>query len=285
MFTVVKHGSHDQSSHGNWATGSGAGGMKVNPGNPKMGEEQNIDYDGLYVPLGIPVFDGSAVDTARIAQYEQEMSQASDDFGHWDGNFATRTASARMMGMEVSARGAGLLDKDVESFLTGKTGVADLDILDHNVVQSHVRHAAMLTDAAANGATQPALYRGIRLQEGDPLLSAKVGDVIEMPISAFSTGRNDAEAFTTSGRIGDQRPSERFSQRVLMDVEPGARGKATTSMGPGLGTEVVVQGRFRVTATPAPQASSMEPGATMKRLTLQQVGHYDVMSGEWVSYD
>lgn len=288
---VLKHPGHgDQKVHGRrgGAADGANGGMKVSPGNPKLGEEQNIDYDGLYVPLAIPVLDGSAVDTTRIAQYPQEVAQASEEFAHWEGNYATRTASARMMGLETTARGAGLLDGGVESFLAGKTKVDDLDIADQIQAQNRVRHAATLMDAAANGAKQPSLYRGIRLQEGDPLLSAKVGDVIEMPISAFSTGRYDAEAFTTTGRIGDQRPGEGFSRRVLIDVEPGARGQATNSMGPGLGTEVVVQGRFRVVATPAPEVSSIrdpnEPGATMQRLTLQQVGHYDVMAGEWVTY-
>lgn len=282
---VVKHlpGQHDQQSHGR----KGGSGMRINPGDPSKGEEQHIEYDGLYVPTGIPVLDGSSVDNSRIDNYRPLINAASSEFAYWDGNYATRVVSARIMGIEggFKPRGEGAGNEAVEEFLAGRRSESTLDPFQRPVAQDRIRSAVMLLDAAGNGKERQQLWRGIRLRDGDPRLSAKVGDEFEMPVTAFATLRADAEPFASQSVIGGLFPHKEHSRPLLIDVEAGARGHSTGPLDTPGGEEILVQGRFRVVAVPEPERLSRERlgGDYTERLTLRQVAHYDVISGEWVS--
>jgi hypothetical protein len=210
------------------------------------------------------------------------VSWAGNDFAYWDSNYATRVVSARIMGLEggFSPRGEGG-PPEVSQFLRGERSVDTLSAGDRLRAQNHVQNAVTLIDAAGNGKKQKQLYRGLRLRDDDPRLSAKVGDEFEMPVSAFATQRDEALAFTRRGPIAGQFPARENSRAMLIDVVPGARGHSTGPISDPRGEEVLVQGRFRVVAKPRRQSDIYEN--VFERLTLKQVAHYDIVTGGWVS--
>lgn len=276
---VLKHPGHgDQKVHGRKG-----GGTKVSPPNPKTGEEQHVMYEGLYVPVMIPTFDGSSVDNYRIEKYPERVAEAAEAFGYWEHNYGIRIASAKMMGLESGFSPKGDVgSKEVSRFLRGE--IKDPDTMDTlGVMRSQwgVQNAVVLMDSTAHGAEQPTLYRGIRLKEGDPRLTAKVGDEFEMPVSAFATARQDAEAYAGRVSVSGVEPSKEHSRPVLIEVKAGARGVVAGDL--PTGSEVLSQGRFRVAEEMVTESfPSALGGDSISRLVLEQVARYDVMRGEWV---
>jgi hypothetical protein len=274
---VLKHGSHNQKDH------AGKTGTAITPPNPAKGEDQSVTYRGLYVEVAVPRFDGTGRDDARIQAHPQAMKEAGEAFGYWNDNYSIRVASAHMMGLQGGFSPKGEIgEKYVNAFLRGEVkNAADLDPFDADKATTKIRHAVTLMDATAKGAPQPTLYRGVRLKEDDPRLSAKVGDEFEMPVSAFATGRADAEAFASTGSVSGIGPSAQNSNPVLIEVRSGSRGFRTGDLPNG--GEVLTQGRFRVVEDITDEDFPARlGGGKIRRLALEQVARYDIMSGQWI---
>jgi hypothetical protein len=225
------------------------------------------------------------------------VEMAFDDFDYWQGNYAIRTVSAQMMGIEgVQSYGDEVGPQEVVRAIdTGAINPGDFVHYDGDYndpdrtaqwvvdkVSEHVNATWVLMQAskAAKPSTYP-VYRGLAIGLGHPLLDAKPGDTITFPISAFAPDRLTAKSFGQSG-VEDEIP-------VVLVLEKGARIVANTtdvsSVQNGRGgwverpVEFVAQGKFEVVKTqtfPAPKYDNEF------RVTIRQTHYFDIDSGEYV---
>ena len=258
---VLKHGSHNQKDH----AGKGRTGKT-----------------GRIVDDEIQVGDLKAYLPGSEGEWKQDLDGVSQAFVQWGVNYETRLSSATIMGLEggFSPRGAGEpspFDQNVESILRNpnKTNIELAPVFVQQKAQAVFKDTTLLMDASTN--PLPAgtkLHRGARLLSDDPRLSAKTGDEFEMPLSAFATQPRLPNDFARGRSLapGDQR-SQGLRTGVIFTVEPGARGHVTQSLGDGVGSEVLAQGRFRV--------KDRKVNEGMVEITLEQVSYYDVRAGDW----
>jgi len=272
---VAKHGDPSRPGYhllhpNSRAASTGPAGMKMSPdGSFKYGE-LNFGPDTIETPG--PGF--GYTDPIAWRAYV-----GAGHFIFWDGNYATRTVSANMMGLPPSRpRGAGgLSEGTLDMIRTAKYG--ETGTFDEEAARPLIREGAAMLAATAKERMPMPLYRGLQLEQGDARLSAEFGDEITMPVSAFATTRGIAETFARGTVRPDAEDSTTPRTPVMLTVMSGARGYNTKNGSPS-GDEVVTQGRFRVERN---VESRMDGGTEPIRLiVLRQTAYYDVTLGAWV---
>lgn len=276
--------SQPRAADGKWSTSGGSSsGLKVVDG--------KIGYNGLEarVPL-VGVSPNDEVAWRSEAETWQALrAVAGEDWCYWNGNYPMRVASARIMGIEggFAARGEGRgtgTDLQVEAVLRGDVPGSAVFGAGRGRAEARLSKTAVLMDASTSrvGDGQP-LYRGIRLADGDPRLSAKPGDEFVMPLSSFATRPALAQQFLSGAEVAGETSSSDRANPVLITVRPGARGARNGELDPnpvlGLGEEVVSQGRYRVVE------NMPTLGGSTRNLILEHVAYYDIATGTWVDND
>lgn len=218
LVPVIKHGTHDQKTHGNWAHGITAEIENWNPNDPIPASPKNAG--GM---------------TAKIWENWEHGPDGNQYVGLY------RQLAGEALGIPVPKdpmAPGGYLNYLTQRGFGGSS------------VETAKGHAKAMLEAIANGSpTQPALYRGIvanSMLEGSEglvkqLSSLKEGDTLDMPL--VSTTRSLGVAtWYAADRVSDgQNP-------IIMKIQPGARGvsvSAEKSFYPA-DHEVITSGKFEV---------------------------------------
>ncbi len=112
------------------------------------------------------------------------------------------------------------------------------------------------------------IHRGLSVEKGDPLLSVKANDVIQIEPSSFSFDRGIADEFSTQTQMPGEVP-------VILTVGPWGNGIVVGDRGdPEYGPngydqkEVITGGHFRV----ATASNKRGPDGVYRLITMRQVG-------------
>jgi len=224
---VVKHleGEHDQKSHGSWATGT-------------------VRYRGREVVPGVFEFEYGDMTFSRDTIYGLgDVAEAAiSTLSTWHGNFAMRSVSAHMMGIErpPTAGGENVDEQERHAYESGESEGLDDD--SRESVEDQIYQTYALMDAVAQSEpTTETLYRGMAVPSDSPVLGMKAGDEFMIPLSAFTWERDMAQRFSEpESRLGPAALPDENDRSMMLRLAPGAKGFA------GLG-EVVTQGTFKVT--------------------------------------
>ena len=231
---VLKHPGHPDQK----VHAGGRGGM---PG-MKL-ENGRMQYDEF--DIGLP-------DTPGDNWRRREEAEIS--FRQWGGNHNIRVASARMMGI-------------TEGFSPNGGRCEEISISDAS-------NALYILEGSKRDLGSTKLYRGIRLLDGDPRLTAKRGDEFEMPLSAFSANAELPRRFARGASGTTVSSSDKPRTSVMITTRGPIRGHESLVPSDFKGGEIIAQGRFRVASN-----RKTEDGVS---LTLEQTSYYDVSIGEWV---
>jgi len=228
------------------------------------------------------------------------IEMAFDDFDYWQGNYAVRTVSARMMGIEgvqsygddvgphevIDAIDTGAINPD--NFVHYEGDYNDPDrtpkwVMDK--VNEHVNATWVLMQASKRTILHHLVYRGIAVKDDHPLMSAKKGDTISFPISAFSPDFFNARSFSLQEQEGES--------SVVFVLQPGAHvahnHADVSSVKDGdewveRPIETVAQGKFEVVGVktvPGGGNIFMSPEPT-RVIAIKQTHYFDIDSGEYV---
>jgi hypothetical protein len=214
---------------------SGMPGMKLENGRLQYGEFN----------VGLP-------DTPGDEWRRKEESEIS--FRQWGGNHNIRVASARMMGI-------------TEGFSPKGGRGEEISLTD-------VSNSLYILEGSKRDLGSTKLYRGIRLVDGDPRLTAKRGDEFEMPLSAFAANPELPRRFARGASGTTVSGSDKPRTSVMITTRGPIRGHESLVPSDFKGGEIIVQGRFRVANN-----KKTEDGVN---LTLEQTAYYDISLGEWV---
>lgn len=288
---VVKHGSHDQSSHGNWARGGGfISGHAVVPGRrSEVAHQQALDDLALLESLdpegdevylerdwgGAPRDLASALASVNEIEFDDDGMPASPEdndllteaheqvYDFWMSTFDNadniQQAAVNLLDAEAaldldSGEGKRILSHGAASFMLG-----DLERT------WNTDHALGFTDANSSP-----LYRGMKMDnedwgfffgedryKGSPV--EHVGETIDLNLSSFSVHEGEAGMFSTPHPHSTQRP-------VIIQTKGYVAGFGSTT------GEVVTAGRFRIVDV---SSSKLSNGKPVIKMVIEQEGVWD----------
>lgn len=251
LTVLNKHlqGQHNQQSHA-----GGRGETKI-----LMVDGGSIQYGDYYVH---GIFD------------DGNLQEAKSKFLDWSGNWATRTVSARVMGIE---HGYTPLPNNTfsavqrQALRSGKGDTSDFE------VQQEIRRASALLVASSGSDTAgQTMHRGIQMKTDDPRYNAKPGDEFETPLSAFSNSPETAVNFARTSDFSEARGRA----SVILRVSGESRGVGTGNF---MGKEFLMQGRFRIDSVEdTTEVDSSGSNLNVRVINLKHVAYYDVMAGKYV---
>jgi hypothetical protein len=149
--------------------------------------------------------------------YDRDMVEgAFSDFGTWEGNYAMRVATAKMIGLDDQpSLGADALQPEVQKIITtGKSeGAPDWA---KEEAQRFIQQAYTLVGHIGVRAhlAERDLYRGMAVPSSSPVLKAKEGDELEFTLSSFSPFPQTAMNFAETDSKNDS--------PVILFLEKGA---------------------------------------------------------------
>jgi hypothetical protein len=265
---TLKHlgGQHDQKTHGKWATGL-------------------VWYAGNEVAPGVYEFHYGDMTFSRSPRYGLDpiVDEAMGTWGAWEGNYAMRSISAHMMGIErPPTEGGDMVDaRERRAYENGdSTGLGPYDGARQRVEDNIYETYALMDRVALSEPTTLPLYRGMAVPADSPVLSMKAGDEFMVPLSAFSFDQDLSQGFSQPSRAY---PDDRG---MILRLAPGAKG-ASSSMAYAntqiqvrnewitVPDEVVTQGTFKVT--------NVDRTGDKIIVDIQHVDYMDVGGGGFVS--
>jgi len=221
---VEKHGTHDQKTHGNWATGSVP--TSITTTTNAIGQEiQTITYGDIVIERDKP---GEVRDAEDITRFMWTTSA---------GNDAMRIVASRIMGIDnPSAKSAHLNQEETDGVVQGKISPWK------NVPKWIAGAYTLLEDIHISEPFPDTLHRGIKIDSTSSIMGLKQGQVIEMPISSTSTKRRTAELYSSESATSWEVP-------VFFTFAKGTKGTPIrfSQMRDGSAVaEYVTQGKFKV---------------------------------------
>lgn len=209
-------------------------------------------------------------------QWREEVLK---DWAKFDGNFSMRYVSSMLMGMDVPESSGYKDEKDDgsnsihDALVSGK--IKGLDDKQKAEVKKAVEQAviALLSIEKDDNVKDYDAYRGLSgVNENASILKAKVGDEIEMPLSAFTPSKNWASEMAEFNDEGEG---------VLIHLLPGAHSTAADEKVDkdsdeywANAFEVVSSGRFEVVKVDSPDN---EPTV----VTLRQTAVFDPKTSQF----
>ena len=229
---MEKHGSHDQKTHGSWATGSVP--TSITTTTNAIGQEvQTIKYGDIVIERDKPTGVRDAEDMSRFMWTFKA------------GNDAMRIVSSRIMGIDnPSLKSRVLPDGEMKSYIEGgvfNSGSLSLSAFEDNLKQTISSSYTLLEDIHASTPYPDTLHRGIRVDTNSSIMNIKEGQILEMPISATSTQRKTADMY--GGYAGS------WEMPVFFTIAKGAKAtpiRFSQMLDGSPVAEYVTQGKFRV---------------------------------------
>ncbi|CAB4155661.1 hypothetical protein UFOVP655_12 [uncultured Caudovirales phage] len=222
LVPVLKHGNHDQKTHGSWATGSVP--TSITTTTNAIGQEmQTITYGDIVIEREKPGEVRLNDDTTRV------------DWTFRDGGDAMRFVSSRIMGIENASSRPRMIEGERDALLEGK-------VSPWKKVPQWISGAYTLMEDVHTAQQMPdVLHRGIRVDTNSSILNIKEGQVLELPLSATSTARKTADMY--GGMAGP------FEMPVFFTIAKGAKAtpiRFSTMTDGSPVAEYVTQGKFKV---------------------------------------
>ena len=219
---VKKHGSHDQKTHGSWATGSVP--TSITTSTNAIGQEtQTITYGDIVIQRDKPGEVRSIEDNTRL------------NWTFRDGGDAMRFVSSRIMGIENASGIPKMIEGERDALIEGKKSP-------WKKVPEWISGAYTLMEDVHTAQKMPdVLHRGIRVDTNSSILNIKEGQVLELPLSATSTARKTADMY--GGYAGS------WEMPVFFTIAKGAKAtpiRFSTLLDGSLVGEYVTQGKFKV---------------------------------------
>ena len=220
---VKKHGSHDQKTHGNWATGSVP--TSITTTTNAIGQEiQTITYGDIVIEREKPGEIDYTEDNTRV------------EWTLRDGGDAMRFVSSRIMGIENPSSRPSMIEGERDALLEGKKSPWK------KVPQWISGAYTLMEDVRSAKPYWDSLHRGIAVATNSSILNIKEGQVIEFPLSATSTQPRTAEMYS-AWKAGP------FEMPVLFTFAKGTKAtpiRFSTMADNSLVAEYVTQGKFKV---------------------------------------
>lgn len=278
---VLKHGEHDQSTHGSWAIQNAAVESGGAPGITKY-------------TYGDFAFESVRDSSLGEPQY---VEGAVANFGFWSGNYAGRNMSAVLMGLDApDATGGETLDPlYISALKTGKKSDVATE-RQEEFIQQNLEDTANLMVASVNSEpTTLPLYRGMTVASDDPITSLKTGDNFTIPLSSFSYDKSVSENFARPNQLFGTAPRT----SVIFQMETGAKGASNTdvensntqikvgSKWTSVPDEVISQGKYVVTGvsresmSPDPAPNQPSQSALFVKIKHQEV--FNIKTGTYES--
>ena len=219
---VNKHGEHDQSDHGSWATGSVP--TSITTSTNAIGQEtQKITYGDIVIERDKP----------GEIRFNDDLTRVNWAFR--DGGDAMRFVSSRIMGIENASSRPRMIEGERDALLEGK-------VSPWKKVPEWISGAYTLMEDVHTAEPFPdTLHRGIRVDTNSSIIDIKEGQVLELPLSATSTARRTADLY--GGVAGP------FEMPVFFTFAKGSKATPIrfSSMADGSAVaEYVTQGKFKV---------------------------------------
>jgi hypothetical protein len=231
--SFLKHGTHDQKTHGNWATGATPNSITTTTN--AIGQEiQTITYGDITFEREKP---GDVRDTEDMSRFMWTT---------YSGNDAMRIVASRVMGIEnPSPKSRVLSEGEIKSLVEGgvfQAGSLPLSEMEQGLKRTISSTYTLLEDIHTAEPLPETLHRGIQVKANSSIMKIKEGEVLEMPISSTSTKRRTAELYATE-YAGD------WEIPVFFTFAKGTKGVPIrfSQMADGSAVaEYVTQGKFRV---------------------------------------
>jgi hypothetical protein len=232
--SVKKHGTHDQKTHGNWATGATPNSITTTTN--AIGQEiQTITYGDIVIERNKP------------GEVRDNSDQSRFMWTYRAGNDAMRIVASRIMGTEnPNIRTPELSDAEIKSLVEGKvypSGSMSADAMKSGIEKTISATYTLLEDARASAPMPIPLFRGITVANGSPATSIKVGDSFTMPLSATTNQQELAERYARPRETAQETPMV-FTFKEGTKATPVRHNSDTT--GSTIYSEYVTQGKFRV---------------------------------------
>jgi len=264
---VLKHGTHDQKTHGSWATGSVP--TSITTTTDAIGQEkQTITYGDIVIERDKP----------GEVRLEDDMTRVNWTFR--DGGDAMRFVSSRIMGIENASNKPRMIEGERDALLEGK-------VSPWKKVPEWISGAYTLMEDVHTAQPMPdTLHRGIRVDTNSSIMNIKEGQVLELPLSATSTATRTADMY--GGMAGP------FEMPVFFTIAKGAKATpirfSTLTDGSPV-AEYVTQGKFKVVSvnkSTIVMEESWSDGKQSRRsgsleITLEHTDTYSIEKGGYES--
>lgn len=229
---VQKHGDHDQSEHGNWATGT----------TPNTIESSTNDK-------GITTYDVTYGDINLKIDGEQGIDDARHVWTFRDGNDAARLIASRLMDIDNPSAKPRLDLLTARQINEGVIGVentrqnADDYARAKGEIERKIASAVILTDRVHKSEpSEVELYRGIKVKNDLPIVNIKEGDSFTLPVSSTTTGKELAEFYAKPQDSDNETP-------IVFTFRAGTKSESIREARDETGkllNERVTQGKFKV---------------------------------------
>ncbi len=193
---IEKHGDHDQSTHGSWASGT-----TPNTVESSTNDKGRTSYDVTYGDIKVKINDDEDLDDARNVWTYQK------------GNDASRVVACRLMGIEnpsLNPRLSLLTQRQVVQGIVGveNTSQEERDYKNAKTeIERTIASAVILTDLAHKSEPSKVdLYRGIKVKNDSPVSNIKEGDSFTIPISSVTNVKELAERYARPSNLDTETP-------------------------------------------------------------------------------
>jgi hypothetical protein len=270
---VLKHETHDQSSHGSWATRKGSINTSISTSTNAIGQEiQKITYGDIIIERNKP---GEIRDSSDQTRFMWTFTAGSD---------AMRTVSSQIMGIPNPSTALQLDEYTKITLLEGKESInptpsaTENNFISGNYARNYISGAyTLMGDVQTSEPLSVPLYRGISVPKDSSLLNVKIGESFTLPLSSTTNSQNVAERY--SWRFGSERSARESIVFKFENVKATAiRHQASSSN--NLVSEYVTQGKYKV--------KSINQGTDVKGdnymlVTLSQTDVFNIDKGGYES--
>jgi hypothetical protein len=258
----VKHGDHDQSEHGNWATGGGnafgytAGKLPLSDNNqsPAANEvlmrARELQAEGRGEPIADPTEDN---------QYGGEYTYGRSEELLREVGFAVPGADTFIKGWTASVEDSTRYREEAEILARGG---------DASGVSRDTLAGLHLVEASAP--TEETMYRGLSMSSED-LARYQVGSEVPLSFAAFTTARGESEQFASATQD---------KQAVQLVLESGAKAIPMVGFDPNsIIGEHVTSGWFEVVNVGTTRVTNgFGPTNEITQVTIRHTGTFDLGS-------
>jgi len=269
-FSTGTNGGGDQSTHGNWATGSVP--TSITTTTNAIGQEiQKITYGDIIIERNKP---GEIRDSSDQTRFMWTFTAGSD---------AMRTVSSQIMGIPNPSTALQLDEYTKKTLLEGKESInptpsaTENNFISGNYARKYISGAYTLMGDVQTSEPLPfPLYRGISVPNSSSLLQLKVGETFALPLSSTANSQDVAERY--SRRFGDNRISQSSVVFKLENTRATAIRHQSSEGGNRLVSEYVTQGKYKV--------ESISRGTDIKGddytlVTLSQTDVFNIEKGNY----
>ena len=249
-----KHGTHDQKTHGSWATG-----LTPNTVESSTNNEGVTTYNVTYGDINLKI-DG-----------EQGLDDARHVWTFRDGNDAARVIASRLMDIDNPSAKPRLDLLTARQITEGVIGVENTqrNARDYanakGEIERKIASAVILTDRVHKSEpSEIELYRGIKVKNDLPIANIKVGDSFTLPVSSTTTVKELAERYARPENPDTETP-------IIFTFKSGTKSESIREARDDTGklfNERVTQGKFKVT--------SVDKSTLVMEGTLRKYGYIEV---------